>query len=88
MLVIVLVVSFSWCSMVPDDDEIIKGSVLENEIFWNDLDDEWMTNEELKINDEEWEDQNIAEDYGGTEDLKVAEDYGELNNEVDFEVVE
>lgn len=88
MLVIVFVVSFSWCSMVPDDDEIIKGSVLENEIFWNNLDDEWMNNEGLEIDNEEWEEQNITEDYRIVEDLDIAENDGELNNEVDFEVVE
>lgn len=34
--------------MVPDDEDIINWSVLENEIFWNDLDDEIVDNIELE----------------------------------------
>lgn len=70
------------CSMVPNDEEIINGSVLENEIFWNNLDDEWMNDEELKINNEDWEEQDVAEDW------EILEDDEEFGNEVDFEVVE
>ena len=37
----------AWCSMMPDDEEIVRWSVLENEIFWDEL-----NNEELIINNE------------------------------------
>ena len=74
--------------MVPSDEEIIKGSVLETEIFWNNIDNEWLNNEELEIDNEKWEEQNIVEDGETSENLEISENDENLNSDVDFKVVE
>lgn len=62
---------FSWCSMMPDDEEIIKWSILENEIFWNNLDDEVIENVEV-------DDENESSDIENQNEDDIEEDSSEL----------
>ena len=77
----VVLLSFTGCSMMPDDEEIVRWSIMENEIFddeeWNEI----INNEELKMDNEEWEEQNIAEDE------EIMEDEDEWDSEIQFDVV-
>ena len=70
-------VFFAWCSMMPDDEEIIKWSILENEIFWEEFSDEVLDDEELigdetenvQNNDELVE--NVEEEEDGSTEIQV-----------------
>lgn len=67
----------AWCSMMPDDEEIIKWSILENEIFWEEFSDEVLNAEELigdetenvQNNDELVE--NVEEEEDGSTEIQV-----------------
>lgn len=74
-------VFFAWCSMMPDDDEIIKWSILENEIFWEEFSDEVLDDEDI-IGDETENVQNNDEFIENVEE----EEY--WNSEIQVEVAE
>ena len=65
----------SGCSMVPNDEDIINWSVLENEIFWNNLDNEIVENieseDEIIDSDIENEDNNIEEGDGESVEVEI-----------------
>lgn len=73
------VVLFSWCTMIPSDEEIIKWSILENEIFWDKLSDDNLNVEELLDENEEW----INDD----EDLDISDENDDWDVEIQIEVV-
>lgn len=72
---------FAWCSMMPDDEEIIKWSILENEIFWEEFSDEVLNAEEL-IGDET---ENVQNNDELVENVEEEEDW---NSEIQVEVAE
>lgn len=72
---------FAGCSMMPDDEEIIKWSILENEIFWEEFLDEVSDDENLS----EDEIENIQND---DELIENDEDNEEWNTEIQIEVAE
>lgn len=39
----------SWCTMMPSDEEIIDWSILENEIFWDELIDDGLDRDEGQL---------------------------------------
>ena len=66
----------AWCSMVPSDEEIIEGSVLENEIFWNNLDDEIVESIEsedeiINIDTEDKDDNYNEEDADESVEVEI-----------------
>ena len=69
------------CSMMPDDEEIIRWSILESEMFWEEFLDEIPDDENL-IDDEI---ENIQND---DELVENDEDNGEWNTEIQVEVAE
>lgn len=81
------VVFLTWCSMVPTDEEIINWSVVDSEIFWNELIDDWLDNEVSLVNSEEWDEQKNLEDYDVSDDSETVEDDEDWNSEVNVEVV-
>ncbi len=78
----------SWCSMMPDDDEIIKWSVLENEIFWDELVDDGLDENAEWENDVEWIDDVNVNVWDDENDISENEEDEYTSNEVGFEVVE
>jgi len=73
----------AWCSMMPDDEEIVRWSVLENEIFWDEL-----NNEELIINNEEWDENIQNDDELDNEELIINNEEWDENYEGEDENVE
>lgn len=71
--------------MMPSDDEIIKWSVVDNEIFWDELVDDGLDNEELWIDNEEWEEKLQNENEELVEEDWDVDDW---KSEVDVEVVD
>ena len=72
---------FSGCSMMPDDEEIIKWSILENEIFWEELVDE-------ELNDENFADDAVEDIQNDGEFAENDEKNEEWNTEIQVETVE
>ena len=76
--------------MMPSDEEIINWSILENEIFWDELIDDGLDNEVLWMNNEEWEEflqnenEDLVENDWDVDDLDV----DDWKSEVDVEVVD
>lgn len=66
--------------MMPDDEEIIKWSILENEIFWEEFVDE-ISNDENLIDDEA---ENIQNDVS----VENTEDDEGWDIEIQVEVAE
>lgn len=66
--------------MMPDDEEIIKWSILENEIFWEEFVDE-ISNDENLIDDEA---ENIQNDVS----VENTEDDEGWDTEIQVEVAE
>ena len=83
-LSVFLLLLFSWCSMMPDDEEIIRWSILENEIFWDWLLDYGLNEEEILPDDKEL----LADDGDENENLQD-EDYESFDDEenLDWNVV-
>lgn len=71
----------SGCSMMPDDEEIIKWSILENEIFWEEFSDEVLDDEDI-IGDET---ENVQNNGELVEKVEEEEDW---NSEIQVEVAE
>lgn len=71
--------------MMPSDDEIIKWSVVDDEIFWDELVDDGLDNEELWIDNEEWEEKLQNENEELVEEDWDVDDW---KSEVDVEVVD
>lgn len=67
--------------MMPDDEEIIKWSILENEIFWEELVDE-------KLNDENFADDAVEDIQNDGEFVENDENNEEWNTEIQVETVE
>ena len=67
--------------MMPDDEEIIKWSILENEIFWEEFLDE-VSNDEILIGDE------VENVQNNDELVEYAEEEEEWNTEIQIEVAE
>ena len=79
------IVFLTGCSMMPDDEEIIKWSILENEIFWEEFLDEVSNDENL--NDDEIE--NVENDDELVEnDEDNEEDNEEWNTKIQVEVAD
>lgn len=71
---------FAWCSMMPNDEEIIRWSILDTEIFWEELVDDSLDGGKLQVDDDEW---------GGEIQTENADDENdEDDSEVQFEVVD
>ena len=70
--------------MMPDDEEIIRWSILENEIFWDWLLDYGLNEEEILPDDKEL----LADDGDENENLQD-EDYESFDDEenLDWNVV-
>ena len=68
------------CSMVPNDEDIINWSVLENEIFWDGLLDDGLDDWELLESDKKL----LVDDEWWNENLQN-EDYVSSDNEEDLD---
>lgn len=66
--------------MMPDDEEIIKWSILENEIFWEELVDE-------ELNDENFADDAVEDIQNDGEFVENDENNEEWNTEIQVETV-
>ena len=81
VLLVFWFVFLAWCSMMPDDEEIIKWSILENEIFWEEFLDE-VSNDEILIGDE------VENVQNNDELVENVEEEEEWNTEIQIEVAE
>ena len=81
-----LITFLPWCSMLPDDEDIIKWSVSENEIFWDESFNDGLDGNESEK--QEIVEDEIFGDYEISEDLDTTEDDEGWSSEVDVDVVQ